>query len=51
MFNLLKVKWHKLNVLTFNQALETLGTIENVTTIDVSNIHINHATIFNQWYK
>ena len=51
MFNLLKVKWHKSNIYTFKDALDILGTVDNVTTIDASNIHIDYATIFNRWYK
>ena len=51
MFNLLKMKWHQSNVFTSNDALEILCTVDNVTTIDASNIHIDYATIFNQWYK
>ena len=36
-FNLLKVKWHKSNVFSFNQALVMLCAVDNVTTIKASN--------------
>ena len=51
MFNLLKIKWHKSNVYTFQQALEILGTVDNVLPIDASNVHIDYATFFEKWYK
>ena len=51
MFNLLKIKWHKLDVYTFKQALEILGTVKNVLPIDASNVHIDYATFFEKWYK
>ena len=47
MFNLLKMKWHKSNVFTFKDALEILGTVDNVMTIDASNIHIDYTALFN----
>ena len=51
MFNLLKIRWHKSDVYTFKQALEILGTVENVLPIDASNVHIDYATFFEKWYK
>lgn len=51
MFNLLKMKWHKSNVFTFKDALEILGTVDNVMTIDASNIHIDYTALFDRWYK
>ena len=47
MFNLLKMKWHKSNVFTFKDALEILGTVDNVMTINASNIHIDYTALFN----
>lgn len=51
MFNLLKAQWHKSNVYTFNQALHILASVENVETIDASNIHIDYTSLFDHWYK
>ena len=51
MFNLLKLSWHKSNVYTFEQALQVLGSVENVHPIDASDIHVNYTEIFDGLYK
>ena len=47
MFNLLKIKWHNLNVCSLKQALDVLNTVESVNAIEASNIHLNYSTTFN----
>ena len=51
MFNMLKIKWHKSNVYSMEQAIEVLNTAENVTAIEAGHIHIDYASLFDRWYK
>ena len=51
MFNLLKVKLYRSIISSMDQALEVLNTVENVSTIKASNIHLGFSTFLNWWYK
>ena len=51
MFNLLKQKWHKMQVYTYKQALESLAINDDVTIIDASNLHYDYAKFLNTVYK
>ena len=51
MFNLLKIKWHKSNVCSMEQAIEVLNAVENVTAIEAEHIHVDYASLFDRWYK
>ena len=51
MFNMLKIKWHKSNVYSMEQAIEVLNAAENVTAIEAGHIHVDYASLFDRWYK
>ena len=51
MFNLLKIKWHKSNVYSMEQAIEVLNAAENITTIEAEHIHVDYASLFGWWDK
>jgi len=51
MFNLLKHRWHKMQVYTYQQALESLAVNDDVTVIDSSNLHYDYAKFLNTIYK
>lgn len=49
-FNCLKSKWHKENVYTYQQTLEVLGSADNVTVVDASDIHYDVEATMNKFY-
>ena len=51
MFNLLKIRWHRANVYTYQQSLEILNEIDQVTVIDASHLHFDYNTMLSKFYR
>ena len=49
-FNILKQKWYKCNVYTFQQSLDLLGESENVEMVDATNLHYDVRKMMSEYY-
>ena len=51
MFNLLKIRWHKANVYTFQDSIAILNDQEQVNVIDATNIYFEYNDMLSKFYR
>ncbi len=51
MFNLLMIKWHKMRVYMYQQKLDSWGLNDDVTVIDLFDLHYDYEKFLNTIYQ